>query len=482
MQNNTNFPPTLLHRLQSHAQNGPLPMHMPGHKRNTRLFPELEALGARLDITEIHGFDDLHDAQGILAQSMETAAALWGSQKTFYLVGGSTAGILSGIRAAARPGDKVLAARNCHKSVYHALELCGLNPVFLLPPLCPDTGICASIQPEQVEAALRAHPDVRLLILTSPTYEGVVSDIKSICALAHARNIPVLVDEAHGAHLGFTPFFPDSAVHCGADLVIQSLHKTMPCLTQTALLHVCTGRVSSDTAARQLDVFETSSPSYLLKASIDSCIQRLRTCPDTIFSHWEEALHELYARMTALKRLQLWNAAPGVFARDPSKLVISTAQAGLSGPALMELLRTEYDIECEMAAADYVIAMTGPGDTADSLMRFADALLSIDRGLKPGPAHSAFAAPALTLPRRRLPPETACTLPCVYRPFRECAGKTSAAYIWAYPPGIPLVLPGEIFSDALLDSLQGLEASGISLKHSRPAVPGQLAVLEKQPE
>ena len=259
-------------RLEELSKSGQIPLHMPGHKRNEALAEYLHTLGARLDITEITGFDDLHDAQGILRAAQERAAALWGVRKSWFLINGSTGGILAGIRALAPAGSRVLVARACHKSVFHALELCRLRPAFLQPQPVPGWSFAGPVNPESLAQGLARFPDAKLVILTSPTYEGLLSDLPALVKLAHDAGVPVLVDEAHGAHLGLYGAFPAGAVAAGADLVIQSLHKTLPSLTQTAILH-CAGPLADPSAVdRQLAVFETSSPSYLLMASLDGCV------------------------------------------------------------------------------------------------------------------------------------------------------------------------------------------------------------------
>ena len=216
-------------------ENKALPMHMPGHKRNTEYFPQIgKVLG--LDITEIEGYDNLHSPCGILKDSMEDASRLFGAEKSIYLVNGSTCGILAGITALAGEGDKILIDRASHKSVYNALELCGAEPVYILPEFHPEYGINAGISAASVEKALKDSPDITLVVITSPTYEGVVSDIEQIAKICHIYGAVLMVDSAHGAHFGFADF-PKSAVSCGADIVISSLHKTLCGLTQTAICH-----------------------------------------------------------------------------------------------------------------------------------------------------------------------------------------------------------------------------------------------------
>ena len=456
---------TLFMALQRYGREDAIPMHMPGHKRNEALAPYLKALGAGLDITEIDGFDDLHGAEGILRRGMERAAQLWGAKRSFYLVNGSTCGILAAIHAVLGQGGSAIVARNCHKSVYHGLELCGITPHFLLPPVESRFGICGSIAPAEVERALQTHPDVRLVIVTSPTYEGVVSDIRAIADVAHRHHAVLLVDEAHGAHLGMGNF-PAGAVACGADVVIQSAHKTLPSLTQTALLHLQGELVDPERVAHSLEIFETSSPSYLLMASLDSCVALLLEQGQHLLQEWNASLQAFGQEVCSLQHLRIlgYTAAPdsSVYALDPSKIVISTAGTSATGPELMGSLRKEANIELEMAASDYVIAMTGMGDTADTFHALARALCKADRMVQTSP--SAAVRPDLQLPRRLCSAQEAVFGAREKCPLDKAAGRVSAGYVWAYPPGIPLLVPGEEIDAALLSVFKGLQESGVSLR------------------
>ena len=262
--------PSLTERLGQYAASDAYPFHMPGHKRRPGALGG--ALPEALDITEIDGFDDLHDPEGVLAEAMERAARLYGSKKARFLVNGSTCGILAGIHAAAPRGSTVLVARNCHKSVYHAIELLDLRPVYLAPRLDVRSGVAGSIDPAEVETALAAHPDAKLVVITSPTYEGVMSELPGIALRCRRAGVPLLVDEAHGAHFGLRGGFAASATGC-ADLVVQSLHKTLPSPTQTALLHWNSDLIPFEAVEHGLDIFETSSPSYPLMAAMHGAVR-----------------------------------------------------------------------------------------------------------------------------------------------------------------------------------------------------------------
>ena len=415
----------LYEKLSDHASSGAYPMHMPGHKRNTELLPS--GLPYGIDITEIHGFDDLRYLRGVLGETSKLAAILYGSRKAFLLINGSTAGNLAAIGAHAKRGDKALFTKSCHRSIHNAVDLFGLEAVHLAVETDVDSGVECSIAPSAVEASLDGDPEIRLVVITSPTYEGVISDVKSIADIAHKRGIPLLVDSAHGAHLGFSAAFPESAVSSGADVVVMSLHKTLPALTQCSLLHICSERANASEIERLLFILQTSSPSYVLMASIDHCLRLLVSGKERLFSEYEQNLKAFYSALSGLERLSLIMNTAGRFetegceppvpapphagfyafgrqgdgdcdsqgfrnthppaplrhsmfhAFDPGKIVIVTANTDLTGFALAEILRNEHRIELEAAHPNYAIAMTSICDSKEGFSRLATALMSIDR-------------------------------------------------------------------------------------------------------
>ena len=339
------------------------PLHMPGHKRRVRPAPGLDCYA--WDLTEIDGADDLHDADGILADAMARTAALYGARRCWYLVGGSTVGLLAGIRALAPFGSTVIAARNCHKAVYHAIELGHLTVHYLTPPADPQFGVYGSVRPADVAAALDAEPGAKCVILTSPTYDGVLSDVRSIAEICHARGVTLLVDEAHGAH--YLPFaaqygWQGGAVAAGADLVVQSAHKTLPSLTQTAFLQLNGDLADPAEVERQLDVFETSSPSYPLMASLDGCTRWLAEEGSAAFAAWRARLDRFDAAVKDLQKTKVMcfgrdalDAHPCFFAHDSGKILL---QIGTEGAAY---LRAD-GFEPEMVCGPNVLAMTSPCD------------------------------------------------------------------------------------------------------------------------
>ena len=467
---------TLQHQLETLAA-ARYPLHMPGHKRRTAPAPGLDCY--RWDTTEVEGADDLHDAEGILADAMQRTAALYGAARCWYLVGGSTVGLLAGIRALAPFGSTVLAARNCHKAVYHAIELGQLHACWLTPPVDPAFGVYGSITPAAVERGLAAHPEARCVILTSPTYEGVLSDIAGIAAICHAHGVPLLVDEAHGAH--YLPFAAEcgwrgGAVEAGADLVVQSAHKTLPSLTQTAFLQLNGSLADPAEVERQLDVFETSSPSYPLMVSLDGCTQWLTDHGPEAFAAWRARLDRFSKAVGELANTPVLCCGadrlqnhPTFFAHDDGKLLL---RIGAEGAAFLR----ENGFEPEMICGPNVLAMTSPCDEEDALDRLAEVLRRWDR------THTAPTAPAASLLPR--PGAAQCTIgEALLRPSRvvaekEAEGCTAAEYVWAYPPGVPLAAPGEKITSEFLAACRALQAAGTRLHHT-VAAQGGFAVLDQ---
>lgn len=451
----------LRERLKTYGAGNAYPFHMPGHKRQK---PQGSLFPYEIDITEIDGFDNLHHAEGVLAEAMERAAKLWNSRKSYFLVNGSSSGLLAGIRALTKRGDKVLLARGCHRAVYHAIELCGLHPVYMQAEWVEEMQISGSIQPVTVEKHLQENPDCKLVILTSPTYEGVVSDIAAIAKIAHGYGAYLLVDEAHGAHLGFHEGFPDTAVHLGADVVVQSLHKTLPCPTQTAILHVCTEQVDVTEVGRQLSVFQTSSPSYVFMAEIDGCISLLEQERDSLFAAYERRLASFYEKMEQLEHIRLCQPEVSslVFGHDRGKLLFFTGNCTLSGVELADLLREKYELEMEMSLSLHTLAMTSIFDTGEGMERLAKAILEIDKEVIP--AKQPLAKGQMVLPQMVCGMEEALQGETTEVMLGDSLGKIAADFLWAYPPGIPLVAPGEQISEDVLAQAFYMQKNGVNVQ------------------
>ena len=448
-------------QLISYGESDVYPFHMPGHKRRALPFPNPYTI----DITEIDGFDNLHHAEGLIREAEERAAKLYGADRSYYLVNGSTCGLLAAICAAARRGDKVLAARNCHKAVYHAVSMQGLAVEFLYPAITRGD-LQGQITAAQVEEALTKHPDIAVVILTSPTYEGIVSDVAAIAACCHAHGAALIVDEAHGAHFGFGAGFPENAVRLGADAVIMSLHKTLPSFTQTALLHCNGTRIDPGRVARYLGVYETSSPSYLFMAGMDACIDLIREQGAELFAEYRRRLDAFYRDTADLTQLHVMRredlCKEEAYDWDDSKLMIYAGTMG--GEALHQELLGHYHLQMEMVSADYVLGMTSLMDTDEGMRRLVTALHEIDeknrcmaalRGTdeenrRLDAPEAGFTARMYRENPRRMQIYQALDLPYREVPFDEAVGKMAADYVYLYPPGIPLIVPGEIITEEFI--------------------------------
>ena len=451
----------LREKLEEYYNKDYLPMHMPGHKRNVELLGE--KLPYKIDITEIDGFDDLHHAEGIIKNIEDKARKIYKSKRSFILVNGSTCGILAGIRSVVDFGDKVLVARNCHKSVYNAIEINGLNPIYMLPKIGSE-GIDRNIDSKQVEEKLKENNDIKLVILTSPTYEGVISDVSSIVSIAHKYNVPVLVDEAHGAHLRFINDICDKeALNSGADIVIQSLHKTLPALTGTALLHIQGKLVKKENIARELSIFETSSPSYILMSSIEECLDIIENRGKKLFEEYQNNLKYFYNETKNFKNLKiLGNEIENKDYYDFGKIVIKTNKTNITGKELICILRKEYKIELEMSSINYALAMTSICDSRENFERLLDALKKIDRSLEQKEVYNNY---DIILPKKEISIlEAIKNTNSEFKDYNELKGKISKEYIWVYPPGIPLITPGEIIDDDIIRKIREFGKAGIEVR------------------
>lgn len=450
----------LLERLTEYSHADYVPMHMPGSKRNTEVFQMPNPY--EIDITEIDGFDNMHHAEGILREAFERAAKLFGAEETLFLVNGSSAGIMSAICGATQKKDRVLVARNCHCSVYHSIYLNELNPVYIYPEEIIDkngnaTGIYGAVTADGIEKMLSENPEITAVIVTSPTYEGVVSDITKIAEIVHQHGKVLIVDEAHGAHFPFHEKFPDSAVACGADAVIQSIHKTLPALTQTALLHLNGSRIDRERVKRYWNMYQTTSPSYVLMAGIERCMTILEEQGKKLFDEYIQRLLQLREQIGTLKNITLLETD------DISKIVLLMD----NGKRLYNRLLEAFHIQLEMASLSYVIAMTSIGDKKEYYERFFMALQQIDEELSREKQNHrktllCKAKPVINIYDAMNEKERE------YIALENSKGKIAGESVCFYPPGIPLVNPGEEITEEVIQIIkaglyQKLEVMGLKI-------------------
>lgn len=464
----------LFEKLSAYGAADYYPYHMPGHKRRLKTDTMREL--AQIDITEIDGFDNLHDAQGILKRIQEEAAAAYGAEESFFLVNGSTAGILSAISTAVSPGGKILMVRGAHKSAYHAAYLRDLQIAYLWPGVHPLFGCNLPATAKEVEEALQQTPDVQAVFIVSPTYEGLAADVKSIAEAAHKRNIPLIVDEAHGAHLGFDGRWPESSVKQGADLVIQSLHKTLPAPTQTAILHVNGKLVDRCRLRRFLGIYQTSSPSYIFMAAMEDAIATTSANREKLFGDFWEYWKGMTESLSAYRNLIFLKEENS----DPGKLAVMDKTGFLDGEQLYEMLLHKYHLQLEMAAGRYVLAMFTIGDTKEGYERLTKALLEIDEYIT---AERKQRTQEKLMEREGNRMADAVTPVCIQKKtqavtgigrawdtpkewvlLKNAEGKTAGEYVNLYPPGSPIIVPGEIFTKDILTEIAAYRQQGFHVQ------------------
>jgi arginine/lysine/ornithine decarboxylase len=484
--------PSLAAQLESLMTPPRVSFHTPGHKQGalyrreaSAQAPLLPAFLPGLDTTEIPGTDNLHHPTGILREAQERAAHFYGSEESFFLVNGSTCGVYAMILAAALPGDEIVISRNAHQSVYHACLLGGITPRYLVPELDPELGLSLGIEAAAVEKAFKNWPQAKAVVITRPTYHGYAPDLAAIARTATEHGKLLLVDEAHGAHLRLSDRLPPDAMSCGADAAVQSTHKTLSAFTQSAMLHVQGSQLNRDRLRLMLRLFQTSSPSYLLMSSLDAAVTLAETRGSALMERLLENLTELRCQLTRIPQLQ-FSGSPSENASiqpiDPTRLWIDLHGTGLSGYELNRHLREVWQIGMELADCRGVLALTTIGNTREDLVRLQEALQTLSEKLpaetwkESGHRELPSQLSALTRHYRDLPPvalslQAASHAPRETIPLEEAAGRICAESLIPCPPGIPLVVPGEIIRRELIADVKRLADAGIEMIGIQPLSP-----------
>lgn len=493
---------TFAEKLSELNKKNVYPLHMPGHKRQMEL-PNPYSI----DITEIDGYDNLHAPEGMIRELEDRVSRLYDEKREFIersyvLVNGSTCGILSAISAVTKYGGRILMGRNSHKSAYNALCIRGLDADYLYPENIYEMQMNAAVTPEEVRSELAESADIAhehditsnveraylAVYVTSPTYEGIVSDIEELADIAHEYNIPLIVDEAHGAHFGLAEGFPDTAIRKGADIVIQSIHKTLMGMTQTAILHLSkaaveNGRVDVERLEYFLRVYQSSSPSYVLMASVDECVRMLedKEKREKLFAGYRKRLENIHNRAKKWKDIHFfepdegWNVdKDSIFDYDSGKLVIYSERGALSGKQIYDILRDEYAMQPEMSLGRYCLAMTSCMDTAEGFDRLADALEEIDSRVG-AELYCSKAVETMACGQRRMKKKyTVAQAFEMEKSVQKLAeGMISGDYGYVYPPGIPFIVPGEVVTkeiicDIINASVSGYEVHGVVFDNGEP--------------
>lgn len=452
----------LFDRLKEYCASDYYPFHMPGHKR-TDAIPEMKPFFA-LDITEIDGFDNLHEAEGILKEIEVQAADLYGAKEAILSVNGTTAGILASIMSQVPKGGTMVMGRGAHKSAYHGLYLQQVEPIYMQAEQLA-YGIPGAVSSKQVAKTMDENPSAKTVLITSPTYEGLLLDVEAIAKEVHKRGGLLIVDGAHGAHLGFTKCMPKNPIHEGADLVVVSLHKTMPAMTQTSLVLVGSERVDVTNLRRHMGILQTSSPSYILMTSIQESLLYAREYGEEALSKMATASQVLQNKIhEKCKHLLLIDGHKDFEDSknwDPSKLVITTRCGELSGPDIYHFLREKHHLQLEMATNTYGLAMLSMMDSDVAYKRLECALLDLEQKIadecmnETAKSVDIIQVESFGLPETAMPLWKALTAKCAEEELQNSLGKIAGAFMGIYPPGIPILTPGERIGQ---DQMRQIEA------------------------
>lgn len=458
----------LAEAIEAYAAGGTRPFHTPGHKQGLGAHPLLRRFftheGLRADVSLMEELDDLHHPTGCIAEAEGLAAQLYGAEAAYFMVNGTSGAIHTMMMATLSPGDEVLLPRNVHRSVFNGLVLTGAVPVYLSPVMDERLGIALGVTSETVIKALADHPNAKAILLVYPTYYGVAFDLASIAAIAHARDMVVLVDEAHGPHLRFSKRLPPDALSCGADLVAQSTHKLLGALTQTSMLFRRSGRVSGEAVRRAASLLATTSPNYLLLAALDIARLQMADYGTALVNRAVDLAEGVRRVVNDTPGLWCFGEAymgrPGAEALDVTKVTVQTAWLGLSGAAAAERLRWEYHIACELTDAYNVLFLLTIADREEEALSLAKALKDLAIRHRRSPLERPHIA-LPSLPRQVAAPREAFFAPSEAVSFSEAAGRVAAEEIAFYPPGIPVLCPGERISSEILSYLRDMASLGL---------------------
>ncbi len=470
--------------LQKFRKNRIVPFDVPGHKRG-RGNPELaELLGQQcvgLDVNSQKSLDNLCHPVSIIKEAEELAADAFGAKQAFLMVGGTTASVQAMVLSTCKQGDKIILPRNVHRSVINALVLNGAIPVYVNPDMDERLGIALGMKVEQVENAIRANPDAVAILVNNPTYYGICSDLKKIVKLAHQYGMLVLVDEAHGTHFYFGENMPISAMAAGADMAAVSMHKSGGSLTQSSFLLVGGKTVSPGYVRQIINLTQTTSGSYLLLASLDISRKNLALGGKEAFSKVEKLAEYARNEINAIGGYYAYSAeminGDSIFDYDTTKLTVNTLGIGLAGIEVYDILRDEYDIQVELGDIANILAYISIGDREREIERLVSALMEIHRKYKRD--GSGMLSQEYIDPLVAVSPQKAFYAPKESLPIMETEGRICSEFVMCYPPGIPILAPGEQITKEILEYIRYAKEKGCSMTGPEDAAIEKLNVLKE---
>lgn len=466
----------LLDALKVNAARPHTPFYTPGHKQGEGISqPLADLLGKavfRADLTELSDLDNLFAPQGVIQEAQQLAAEAFGALQTWFLVNGSTCGIEAAILATCGTGDKIILPRNVHSSAIAGLILSGAIPIFLNPEYDPLLDIAHSSTPNAVQSALQQHPDAKAVLVVYPTYYGVCGDLSAIANITHQYNIPLLVDEAHGAHFAFHPELPTPALTAGADLTVQSIHKVLGAMTQASMLHIQGNRIDCDRISKALQLVQSTSPSYLLLASLDAARQQMAMHGKMLMSHTLQLTEEARTRISQIPELSVLQMpqleeSPGFVALDKTRLTVTVSGLGLTGFEADEILDEKFAVTAEFASLQHLTFIISLGNTPADIEKLVQGFTTLAKEYRRSNL-TVKNQVGLNLDRTldyalELSPREAFFAVSEILPLTQTNKRICAEIVCPYPPGIPVLMPGEVITKSVLEYLQQIQAMGASI-------------------
>ena len=461
--------------LVEHAKKNPVQFHIPGHKKGTGMDPEFRNFigdnALSIDLINIGPLDDLHHPHGIIKEAQHLAAEAFGADHTFFSVQGTSGAIMTMIMSVCGPGDKIIVPRNVHKSIMSAIIFSGATPIFIHPVIDPNLGISHGITTGSVEKALKAHPDAKGVLVINPTYFGISANLEKIVEIVHSYGIPVLVDEAHGVHIHFHDELPMSAMQAGADLAATSVHKLGGSMTQSSVLNVKGNLVSPQRIQSIISMLTTTSTSYLLLASLDVARKQLATKGHELIDRTIKLANETRKSINNIEGYYCVGpeilGTKATYDFDPTKMIISVKDLGITGYEVEVWLREHYNIEVELSDLYNILCIVSIGDNSSTTGILIEALkeLASKHMAKGQPQErKAVAVHVPDIPTLALSPRDAFYSETEVIPFRESAGRIIAEFVMVYPPGIPIFIPGEIITEENIDYIEENIEAGLPVQ------------------
>ena len=477
----------LFDALKEYVDRDTLPFHVPGHKKGVGIDKEFKNfIGEnpfKIDVTVFKLVDSLHHPTGPIKKAQELVADAYESHASFFSIHGTSGAIQAMILAVVNDGDKIIVPRNVHKSVTSGIILSGAVPVFMEPEIDKKLGIAHGVTPETVEKTLKENPDAKAVLIINPTYYGVATDIKKIADIVHSYDIPLIVDEAHGPHLAFSEKLPMSALKAGADICAQSTHKIIGSLTQGSLLHVKSKYVDPKRVQQILNLMQTTSPSYIIMASLDCARRQIALEGKDLLQKTIELCKYTRDEINKIPGFYCFGeevlGKPGSYSFDPTKLTISSRELGITGFELDMILADKYHIQMELSDFYNVLAVGSFGDTKEGMDRLLSALkeISTDYYGKKEPVQDFLDIPAI--PTKILNPREAFYSDKISIPLNESIGKISGEFLLAYPPGIPVLCPGEEITQEVVDYVHDLKRANLYVQGTEDLTVENIKIVNK---